>query len=56
MTRSRPTLEAPWPRRRRPRGGPRPVRGGDGGVVGLGQAAITAGTDEVSLDAPVTWA
>ena len=30
-----------------------PGPGGGGGVFGLGQAAITSGTEKVSLDAPV---
>ena len=33
-------------------GGPRPGPGG-GAVFGLGQAAITSGTEKISLDAPV---
>jgi putative ABC transport system permease protein len=36
-------------------GGPRPGVGGpgSGAVFGLGQAAITSGTEKISLDAPV---
>jgi putative ABC transport system permease protein len=33
--------------------GPRPGPGGGGAIFGLGQAAITSGTEKISLDAPV---
>ena len=47
-----PTLEATVAGARDGAGGPRPGPGG-GAVFGLGQAAITSGTENISLDAPV---
>ena len=40
-----------WPRRSG--GGGPAARSGGGAVFGLGQAAITSGTEKISLDAPV---